>query len=86
MSSLTPVSCSQSASASVNASTPANPSWASARSISAGTRSDFEATRIGFPPARRTRSSALASNASRSTTAIGVAGCSGSAGDRRVEP
>ena len=37
-------------------------------SSSAGTRSDLEATRIGVPPARRTRSSALASNASRSTT------------------
>ena len=51
----------------------------SGRSQFGRTRNDFDATRMGLPPARRTRSSALASNASRSTTAVGVAGCSGSA-------
>ncbi len=48
------------------------PSWPSARSRRCGTRTDFEATRTGLPPARRTRSTALRSKASRSTAIRGV--------------
>src|SRR5580658_8888792 len=44
---------------------------ASARSIRKRQRSDLVATRIGRPAARRVRSSALRSNASRSTIASG---------------
>src|SRR3954468_15612534 len=53
---------------------PWKPSRSSTRLSSAGTRTDLEATRIGVPPARRSRSSALASKASRSTTISGVGG------------
>ena len=73
MSSAIPWSSSQRASASVYARMPRNPSRANARCSSAGTRTDFDARRIGVPPARITRSSAFASKASRSTTITGVA-------------
>ena len=67
-----PRSCSQSASRRVNDSTPWNAGWRNARAISSGTRTDLDASRIGVPAARRARSSAFASNASRSTTIAGV--------------
>src|SRR4051794_31146662 len=48
---------------------PAKPGWASTRRRIARERTDLLATRIGLPPARRSRSPAFASSASRSTTA-----------------
>ena len=51
--------------------TPANPCPV-ARATSERTRTDFEATRTGTPSARLRMSSALVSNASRSTTARGA--------------
>ena len=50
-----------------------SPAGSRARRSSARQRTDLEATRIGVPPARRTRSAAFASKASRSTTANGAA-------------
>src|SRR5918997_6949236 len=50
---------------------PATPSRASARSISARHRTDFVASRTGCPAARASRSSRFASKASRSTTPNG---------------
>ena len=63
-----------------------NPGAASARSISAGTR------RTWWPPGPACRRPAARGRrrsrrtGSRSTTYVGVAGCSGEAGDRTVEP
>src|SRR3954447_21284614 len=50
---------------------PAKPGRASTRPRTERQRTDLLATRIGVPAARRTRASALASTASRSTTAHG---------------
>ena len=55
--------------------TPANPSRRSTRSRRKRHRTDLLATRIGRPAARRTRSSALRSKATRSTTARGASSC-----------
>ncbi len=69
-----PWSCSHNASRRVKASTPWNPGRSRTRLNSAGTRTDFEATRICLPAARCSRSVAFASKASRSTTITGVDG------------
>src|SRR3954452_11395151 len=68
-----PCSSSHRSSARANPRMPWKPSRASTRLSRAGTRTDLDATRIGVPPARRTRSSAFASKASRSTAISGVA-------------
>ena len=65
---------------------PRKPSWSSARRSRAGTRTDLDATRSGLPAARRTRSSALASKASRSTTRAGWTGGSPRAATAVVQP
>src|SRR5918993_313721 len=68
----TPSLASHTASGTAYAMTPAKPGWPRTRSRRARHRTDFEATRTGSPPARRTRSSALASKASRSTATRGA--------------
>src|SRR5215472_15921276 len=75
MSSLAWHSTSHSASGSVNASMPRNPSIASVSSISARHRTDLLASLIGVPAARRTMSAALARMAAMSTTANGASIC-----------
>ena len=67
-----PARASQIDSARVKLMIPLKPSSRSTRSSSARQRTDLLATRIGFPAARRTRSAAFASNASRSTIASGA--------------
>src|SRR3954468_11136118 len=62
---------------------PSKPSRPSARSMSGRLRRDFVAIRIGRPPASATSVAALASKASRSTTASG-AGRSPVAAERRA--
>ncbi len=67
-----PFSASQSVSRSVNVMSPRKPRFQSSTDrISDLQRSDLVATRIGFPRARRSRSSAFAHIASRSTNANG---------------
>ena len=68
----TPWSASHTDSSSEYDITPAKPSRASVRSTMLRTRTDLLATRIGTPPARRTRSSALAQSAGSSTIASGA--------------
>ncbi len=67
-----PARASQMDSARVKLMTPWKPSVRSTRSSSARQRTDLLATRTGLPFARRTRSAALASKASRSTIASGA--------------
>src|SRR5829696_791448 len=68
-----PCSVSHSVSGSVNVISPRNPGSRSRIARWSGRqRTDFDATRIGFPPAARSRSPALAHIASRSTNANGA--------------
>src|SRR5689334_13863018 len=65
---------------------PATPGRASTRRSTARERTDLLATRIGLPAARRSRSAAFASSASRSTTAKGGSRSAVARSSRRASP